>query len=125
MKLRQPEPLRVLDYHDACVRHIDADFYDGRGYKNIYRSVTEIFHYGVLLFLLHPAMNEPDAKTREDLRLQVLGHLSGVQQVERGRHRGCWAQGRQVIAEVDVNFTVLAVGMLSDDVRSEAQDATT
>ena len=40
MQLRQPEAFGVLDHHDACFRHVDADLDHRRRYQDAGRAVA-------------------------------------------------------------------------------------
>ena len=56
VQLGQAETLRALDDYDCCIRHIHADFHDGRGAQNIYFSQSKIRHYFFFFLLAHFAV---------------------------------------------------------------------
>ena len=49
MQLREPEALRVLDQHDGCIRHIDADFDHRRADERARFAAAEALHDRLLL----------------------------------------------------------------------------
>ena len=61
MELGEPEALGVLDHHDGCVRHVDADL-DHRGrYQNGEIACGKRRHDAVLLLAWEPAMHQTDS----------------------------------------------------------------
>ena len=49
MELREPEAVGVLDDHHGRVRHVDADFDDGRRDERVEIAPPELVHHGLLL----------------------------------------------------------------------------
>ncbi len=85
VQLREPEALGVLDDHDRRVRHVDADFDDGRRDEDVELPARKGLHDPVLVVRLHAAVQERDSICREDVLLQVVGHLSGRPEIDLGR----------------------------------------
>src|SRR5918994_1013886 len=65
MELREPESLRILDEHDARVRHVDADLDDGRGHEYVHLPRREGAHRGVADVGPLLAMDEADLQPRQ------------------------------------------------------------
>ena len=82
MQLRQPEPLRMLDHHDARVRYIDADLDDRRRHEDVEVAAGERVHDPVLLVLFQASVQQRDAVLRKDVLREVIGHRGGRPQID-------------------------------------------
>ena len=60
MQLCEPEAFGVLDHHDGCFRHIDADLDHGRGDEELGLAGSKTSHGGIFIGALHAAMHEVD-----------------------------------------------------------------
>ena len=60
MQLREAEALGVLDHHDGCFRHVDADFDHRGGDQQLRLAGGKARHGGVLLGALHAAVHQID-----------------------------------------------------------------
>src|SRR5215813_4261636 len=56
MKLREPKSFRVLNYHNARVRHVHADFDHSSRNQDVNRSHSNLLHNRIFLFLVHSTM---------------------------------------------------------------------
>ena len=61
MQLRQPETFRVLDDHDGCFRHVDADFDHRGGDQELCLTGGKALHRSVLVGAFHPPVHQIDA----------------------------------------------------------------
>ena len=75
VELGEPEPFRVLDDHDAGVRHVDPDFDNRRRDEHVQLTRDERVHHPLLRVGLHASVQETDAVFRKDFLRQVVGHL--------------------------------------------------
>ena len=75
MQLRQPEPFGVLDHHDACLRHVDADLDHRRRHQDARRAVGEPRHRPILVGAAHLAVHQRDriAEALAQHRIAFLG----------------------------------------------------
>ena len=53
MKLGQTEPFRIFNHHHRSIRHIDADFDNGRGYEHLNLIIPEPLHNRILPGAVH------------------------------------------------------------------------
>src|SRR5258708_27747618 len=60
MKLGEPETRGVLDHHDGCLGHVDADLDHGGGDEEPGLAGCEALHGAVLLAALHAPVHEVD-----------------------------------------------------------------
>ena len=82
VQLREAEPFGVFDDHHGGVRHVDADFHDGRRDQHVHVSPRKRGHHPLLLVLLQPTVQQRDDVLGKHLRLQVFRHRRGGAQVD-------------------------------------------
>ena len=70
VQLGESEALGVLDHHDGGVRHVDADFDDGRGNQDPGLAARKTLHGGVLVAAGELAMDEADLVAEHLLQLR-------------------------------------------------------
>ncbi len=76
MQLSQPQPLRVLDDHQAGVGHIHPHFDDGGSDQQLQNTRLELLHHPLLLDRSHPAVHQADMQTGQQ-GLQLGGSVFG------------------------------------------------
>ena len=82
VQLREPEALGVLDDHDRGVGHVDPHFDHDGGDEDLNPPGLEIRHDRFFLLALHPAVDQPYFELRENIPLEVGGHLGGIFEVQ-------------------------------------------
>ena len=78
MQLRKAKALRVLDHHQAGIRHIDADFDHRRRYQHLHLIAGEGGHHGRLIGGLQATMHEADDEIGQLFRkprISLFGRL--------------------------------------------------
>ena len=82
MQLRQAEPLGVFDHHHGRVRHVDADFDDGRRHEHVNLARRKRAHHAVFRVLLHLPVQQRDAVFGKDVLRKRVGHLRGGLEID-------------------------------------------
>ena len=77
MELGEAEALGVLDDHDAGVRHVDADFDDGRRDEQLDPVRVEVLHDALLLGGRELAVDEAARDAAKDAEAQLVVDLLG------------------------------------------------
>ncbi len=78
VQLRQPEPFRVLDDHQAGVGHIHPHLDDGGGDQQLQYACLELLHHPLFLHRPHPAVYQPDMQTGQQVLQLGSGILGGL-----------------------------------------------
>ncbi len=76
VQLRQPEPFRILDDHQAGVGHIHPHLDDGGSDQQLQYACLELLHHPLFLDRTHPAVHQPDVQTGQQV-LQLGGGILG------------------------------------------------
>ena len=79
MQLRQAEAFRMFNHHQGRIRHVDADFNDGRRHQHMDVAAAERIHDRLLFSRLQAAMHEADLQVRQCRHQCGLGFCRGLQ----------------------------------------------
>src|SRR5215471_19423042 len=70
VKLRQSEPIGILDHHHGGIGYIDPDLYHGRRYQHIDHSISKGAHDSIFLCRAHLSMHQTQPEIWEYLSFQ-------------------------------------------------------
>ena len=82
MELGKTETFCIFNHNDGCIWHIDTDFYNGCGYKNLDLIPSKSSHDLIFFFFFHFSMQIADTDGRpKDLlkHLTVIGNIFSIQ----------------------------------------------
>lgn len=82
VELREAKPFGVFYDHDRSIGNVNPHFDDDGRNENMDAPGLEIGHDRFFLLALHPAVNQTYFEFRENIPLQVFGHLGGILEVE-------------------------------------------